>query len=73
MRDDIVGSDKCNRESECLSFADHMRATTELWTRFLNVTEQNILNPTVVFTTESHSVLQVHDRWGMCHILSHTI
>lgn len=51
----MIGSDKCRKESECLSFAEHMEATTEVWTKHLNA---STANPSVVFTTESQSIVR---------------
>jgi len=56
-------SDKCKGESECLSFAEHMEATTELWKRHLNETGSTNHHPTVVFTTEAKSMMQEQQTW----------
>lgn len=61
-----LASDKCKYESECLSFGDHMRATTQLWGRHLNKTEgghYSRQHPTVVFTTEAKSMVEEQQSW----------
>ena len=65
----LQASDKCDSESECLSFSQHMTVTGEMWSKHLNRTgEWNVdLNPTdddlrwqptVVFTTEATSMME---------------
>jgi hypothetical protein len=60
----IRASDKCGRESQCLSFDQHMQATSDLWARHLNESSANSkeksAGPTVLFTTESKDIL--HDQ-----------
>ena len=65
-----IASDKCDSESECLSFSQHMTVTGEMWSKHLNrtggwTTDSNIMHhdelswqPTVVFTTEATSMIQ---------------
>ncbi|GAX09767.1 hypothetical protein FisN_11Lh259 [Fistulifera solaris] len=50
----IRASDKCLKESECLSFDEHMQVVDDLWQA--NKHESDV-DPTIVFTTESKSVL----------------
>jgi hypothetical protein len=52
----VSGSDKCNRESECLSFDQHMHAALEEWEN-LSGQPFNATKPYVVFTTESRSLI----------------
>ena len=57
----VRGSDKCLKESECLSFVEHMEAGSEVWTRHLNTTSismPRMMDATVVFTTESKAIRQ---------------
>lgn len=53
----IRASDKCKRESECLTFDQHMRVASKMWTRHgPNTAIGNInvdVDPSIVFTTES--------------------
>ena len=66
-----LASDKCDSESECLSFSQHMTVTGEMWEKHLNRTgEWNVAEshgthqelrwaqPTVVFTTEATSMME---------------
>ena len=51
-----VASDKCDAESECLTFTEHMTVAGEMWERHLNRTihdDHDHLHPTIVFTTEA--------------------
>jgi hypothetical protein len=53
-----TASDKCIGESECLSFYQHMEATTLLWQEHQNATGTNNSNPAVVFTTEATGMVR---------------
>ena len=64
----IRASDKCHRESECLSFDEHMLITSDAWDKHLGYLKNasSILNnnstriaddPTVIFTSEAKDVL----------------
>lgn len=55
----IRASDKCLRESECLTFDQHMRVATKMWNRHGPNTE--ISDPSLVFTTES-TAMQAEQR-----------
>lgn len=61
----IRASDKCYRESECLSFDDHMRVSSDLWGKYLNISrgEKVATEPTIIFTTESRSVIKDHAKF----------
>jgi len=59
-----LASDKCIRESECLSFTDHIVATTEIWERHLNETGGSHHRPTVIFTTEAKDMMLEHQTWA---------
>jgi hypothetical protein len=52
-----VASDKCIGESECLTFDQHMQITSDMWKRHQGATGITD-DPTVVFTTESTSMLK---------------
>ena len=56
----IRASDKCTFESECLSFKQHMQVTSTLWQNHIDNGNKKLLaiDPTVVFTTESTSVVK---------------
>lgn len=56
-------SDKCLQESTCLSFSDHIVATTELWEMHLNETSGSHRHPTVLFTTEAKDMMQEQQNW----------
>jgi hypothetical protein len=51
----IRASDKCKRESECLTFDQHMRVASKMWKRHGTSTAiSNVdVDPSIVFTTES--------------------
>jgi hypothetical protein len=51
----IRASDKCLRESECLTFEQHMRVASKMWKRHGPPSSTAITNadPSIVFTTES--------------------
>jgi hypothetical protein len=53
----ILASDKCNYESDCLSFGQQMQVTSQQWQKHQNSTGTTA-NPTVVFTTESKRVVE---------------
>jgi hypothetical protein len=53
---DFSGSDKCNLESECLSFDKHMLAAFDEWESQLG-RPYNATKPYVMFTTESSSLI----------------
>jgi hypothetical protein len=55
----FAASEKCNAESECLSFDQHMQVAADLWQGQQNATGA-IVNPTVIFSTESTQM--VHDQ-----------
>ena len=58
-------SDKCDRESECLTFSQHMTVAGEMWQRHLNRSihlkdseyHMHQVQPTIVFTTEATSMV----------------
>jgi hypothetical protein len=54
----VRASDKCGRESQCLSFQQHMKAVSYLWPLHLNNSLGSDMDPYVVFTTESTSMVQ---------------
>ena len=56
----IRASDKCHKESECLTFDQHMQVTSDIWSKHLNATGQTgkDLKPAIIFTTESNSVAE---------------
>ena len=54
----IRASDKCDHESECLSYADHLHVATYQWNRTVGTPD-----PTVLLTTESKQVLEQHTRF----------
>jgi hypothetical protein len=72
-------SDKCDSESECLSFSQHMTVTGEMWSKHLNRTaalmsddshRSDLHNtrqwqPTVVFTTEATSMVEEQQAYAM--------
>lgn len=47
-------SDKCLRESECLSFYDHMRAVSVAITNQTDI----LVDPTIIFTSESREMVR---------------
>ena len=51
----VRGSDKCRKESECLSFGEYMNATHEVWAKYQ---DPSVKNPNIVFTTEAQSVVK---------------
>jgi hypothetical protein len=54
-----LASDKCNSESECLSFEQHMQVTSSMWQKHIDQgNKRKSLDPTVVFTTESTSMVK---------------
>jgi len=59
-------SDKCVKESECLSFHQHLEGVTALWQQHQNATRQTTSskNLTVVFTTEATSMVQEQVRYS---------
>jgi len=65
----IRASDKCGHESECLSFADHMRAITTLVKsdpRFRfgqKDLSASTFDPTIVFTTESKAMVREQEEF----------
>ena len=68
----IRASDKCHRESECLSFEEHMQVTTSMWAKhlnYLNATakhDDQLLSksPSIIFTTEAKNVLEEQQRFS---------
>lgn len=54
----IRGSDKCNGESECISFDQHMQVITNEWKKHQKRMGFKNTNPTIVFTTESKNVVE---------------
>ena len=50
----IRGSDKCLRESECISFEEHVQVVDDVWQANKR---QSDPDPTIVFTTESKLIL----------------
>ncbi|GKY98325.1 hypothetical protein MPSEU_000790100 [Mayamaea pseudoterrestris] len=55
----IRASDKCVKESECLSFEQHMQATSLVWADFNSNTSRNdSTKPLILFTTESTAIVQ---------------
>jgi hypothetical protein len=55
---DPTASDKCYGESECLSFYQHIEATTQLWQEHQNRTGIHRPTASVVFTSEATSMVQ---------------
>lgn len=53
----FAASDKCEGESECLSFDQHMQVASDMWQRHSNLTS-TVAHPTVVFTTESKNMVK---------------
>jgi hypothetical protein len=59
-------SDKCDAESECLSFGQHMTVLAEMWGKHLNDTDSINSNenpsqysdPSIIFTTEATSMVE---------------
>ena len=53
-------SDKCTKESECLSFEQHMEVTSAFWKNHIDGGNIKLpaVDPTVVFTTESTNVVK---------------
>ena len=59
-------SDKCDKESECLSFRQHMTVAAEMWGKHLDrttiVNSNEHLNhdvaPSIIFTTEATSMVE---------------
>jgi len=53
----FLGSDKCGKESECLTFDQYMQVTSTEWAKHQNATGTKD-DPIVVFTTESKNVVK---------------
>jgi hypothetical protein len=51
-------SDKCKGESECLSFPENMQMAAHFWDKYLQAHSLPPTDPTIIFTTESTSVVQ---------------
>jgi hypothetical protein len=60
------GSDKCDRESECLSFEQHMHVVRVEWQKSSGQ-PYNVTRPYVLFTTESRSVISDQQRYLVQH------
>ncbi len=52
----VRASDKCKRESECLSFYQHMAAASHLWSTHLEANNSTLTKPSVVFTSDSKAM-----------------
>jgi hypothetical protein len=55
-------SDKCRRESECLSFREHLLATSALLANGDDT--MDIPNPTLIFTSESKDMLREYHQFN---------
>jgi hypothetical protein len=53
-----IASDKCNGESECLSFPQYMSAVSKIWTKRSNARLESQPETNIVVTTESQRVLR---------------
>jgi hypothetical protein len=53
----LLASDKCERESECLSFDQHMQVASDMWQKHAKKSGLEV-DPTVVFTTEATSMVE---------------
>lgn len=62
----IRGSDKCNRESECMAFGQYMEALSVLWTKNSDSFPQAINQRAqlrVLLSSESTAVFESKDKW----------
>ena len=57
-----AGSDKCEGESDCISFDDHMTVVADFWSQHVNQTGVQ-RHPTVVFTTEDKNMMEEQKAW----------
>jgi hypothetical protein len=53
----LLASDKCDGESECLSFDQHMQVASDMWQKHAKKSGIEV-DPTVVFTTEATSMVE---------------
>lgn len=61
----LLASDKCIRESECLSFSKHMQAALLGWEKLEDGSGHNMKNdPFLVFTTESTQMVKEQQEFA---------
>jgi hypothetical protein len=53
-----IASDKCSRESECLTFDQHMNATMHAWNKYEKKINTTGKAPFIIFTTESKQMVE---------------
>ena len=54
----MSASDKCDKESECLSFEQHMQAAQWVWNDLTQRPSTGAATPSLLFTTESINMVQ---------------
>lgn len=59
----FVASDKCDMESDCLSFEEHMEVVTDMWQKYQNSSGVSV-DPTVIFTTESKEMAEAQGMFA---------
>ncbi|GKY98095.1 hypothetical protein MPSEU_000767300 [Mayamaea pseudoterrestris] len=64
----VRASDKCEGESECLSFQEHIQATHLVWDKFSQFQQRpSSITPSLLFTTESTAMVREQRNFSDSH------